>query len=133
MIKQIKKTLKNNKGFTLIELMVVVVILLILAAIAVPSFTGLIDEANETAAIAEARSVLLFAQFEADLAAMEGEDQVTALADEWSQICSDAGVDENDATYSFDASDGSLIIYYYFDNGAQCVTMPGATVSTVVN
>ena len=35
-----KKIKKNNKGFTLVELVVVIAILGILAAIAVPRFTG---------------------------------------------------------------------------------------------
>lgn len=132
-MKKIKQRLNNNKGFTLIELMVAIAILLILAAVAVPSFTGLIDEANETAAIAEARSVYLFAEFESNLATMEGKDPVAKLNESWSQICKDAGVKEEDATFSFDVSDGDLIIYYYFDNGTKCVTMPGPTIASVVS
>jgi prepilin-type N-terminal cleavage/methylation domain-containing protein len=45
---------KNNKGFTLIELMIVVVIIGILAALAIPRFM----EASKKAKISEARNVL---------------------------------------------------------------------------
>lgn len=51
------KRLKSRKGFTLIELIVVIAILGILAAILVPSILGYVDQANEAADKANARSV----------------------------------------------------------------------------
>ena len=41
-----KKTLKNKKGFTLIELIVVIAILGVLALILVPQFMGYVDDAD---------------------------------------------------------------------------------------
>ena len=48
----------KKKGFTLVELMVVIVIIGILVAIIVPSVTSAIDAANRQAAIANAKSSL---------------------------------------------------------------------------
>ncbi len=48
---------KNRKGFTLIELIVVIAILAILAAIAIPTFSGITDNANKEVLAANARSI----------------------------------------------------------------------------
>jgi prepilin-type N-terminal cleavage/methylation domain-containing protein len=39
--------MKNQKGFTLIELIVVIAIIAILAAVAVPAFISVVDQAHE--------------------------------------------------------------------------------------
>ena len=61
MMEKIRK-LKNQKGFTLVELIVVLVILAILAALLIPALTGYIDKANEEKATAECRMVVMAAQ-----------------------------------------------------------------------
>ncbi len=43
-MKRLKKLLKNQKGFTLVELLAVIVILGIIAAIAIPSIGNIIDK-----------------------------------------------------------------------------------------
>jgi len=57
-----KKILKNKKGFTLIEIIVVLVIIAILAAATVPAMIGYVNEARGKAFASEARVGLIAAQ-----------------------------------------------------------------------
>jgi len=58
MKKLLKKRLQNEKGLTLVELLAVIVILGIIAAIAIPSIGGIIEKSRINAAIAEGQTVL---------------------------------------------------------------------------
>ncbi|HAN21662.1 MAG TPA: hypothetical protein DCP51_08335 [Clostridiales bacterium] len=53
---------KSKKGFTLVEIIVVLVIVAILAAIAIPQFSGFVNRANSQQTLAEARAVYVAAQ-----------------------------------------------------------------------
>jgi prepilin-type N-terminal cleavage/methylation domain-containing protein len=48
--RKLSKPRSNEKGFTLIELIIVIVILGIIAGVAIPKFVGLSDEARKSAA-----------------------------------------------------------------------------------
>lgn len=54
----IKNNFGRNSGFTLVELLIVVLIIGILVAIAVPSFTSQVSESSDTAAKANIRTAV---------------------------------------------------------------------------
>lgn len=67
----------ENKGFTLVELIVVLVILAILAAILVPALLGYIDRAKEKQYVLNAKSALTATQAEFSSLYGEGSDVVS--------------------------------------------------------
>ena len=48
----------NKKGFTIVELVIVIAVIAILAAVMIPTFSGIVTKAQKSAKLQEARSIM---------------------------------------------------------------------------
>lgn len=67
--------MRNNKGFSLVELIVVIAIMAILAAVAIPTFAGFINKANVAADISFMNDV----EYAAELAFAAQDKDITKI------------------------------------------------------
>jgi len=74
----LKRWMKNQKGFTLVELLAVIVILGIIAAIAIPAIGHIINKTDDKAKVSEAVQIIDAAKL---YVASEGIDSDTELTD----------------------------------------------------
>lgn len=87
----LKNKMTNRKGFTLVELIIVMVIIAILAVALIPSMMGYITDARRTANTSTARSYYTAAQSVASFATANG--TIAVNGDDW---------DDNDADAQWD-------------------------------
>ncbi|MBR6516904.1 MAG: type II secretion system protein, partial [Bacilli bacterium] len=84
---KMKKVLKNKKAFTLTEMIVVIAIIGILAGVLIPTITGYIKRANQSAATQEATAMFQVyetweTEYEARLTDKEFDDYYFEIGDE---------------------------------------------------
>ena len=85
-----KEIKRNDKGFTLVELVVVIAILAVLAALLIPRIIGNVEDANKSRELADARTIAGEVTTHNALVAVEGGTTIPLeLADEHTLIDSD--------------------------------------------
>ena len=118
--------MKKNKGFTLVEVIVILVILAILAAVLIPSLTTYIDKAREKSITANARAAYVATQALASENYGLGTDNVNNSTPGSSDILKLAQLDSLDETptltYTFDADDNGTIDSFTYTQDEKTAT-----------
>jgi len=89
------QNLKKKKGFTIIELVIVIAVIAILAAVLIPTFSNVISKANASAALQEANNAYKEALIDQKDAALENDKTFIYVT-------------QSGKTYKFTLSSGTL-------------------------
>ena len=95
----------NKKGFTIVELVIVIAVIAILAGVLIPTFANVVEKANQSAAMQEA-AALYKEVYAMDLSdgKLDGKDGETALTT------------LNTKTFTYTVTEGKVTEFKY-DNG----------------
>ncbi|MEG1538238.1 MAG: prepilin-type N-terminal cleavage/methylation domain-containing protein [Clostridiales bacterium] len=110
----------NKKGFTLVEVIVVLVILAILAAVLIPTLTGYIDKANERVVVSECRSAVMAAQTLASEAYGTKEALSTAVTTAKIEALAELAAGTVSGIAYDTANDHKIVTLVYTSNGYVC-------------
>lgn len=101
------KSLKNKKGFTIVELVIVIAVIAILAAVLIPTFSGIIERANKSA-VQQVAASLYKEAYALDLSdgVLDGKEGEAAITE----------VEKNEVEYKVDEKTHTFTSFSYTDS-----------------
>ena len=107
MITKLRKRIESEKGFTLIEMLIVIIILGILIAIAVPAYLGFRERAHDASAKSNVRAAVPAVEaYGADNDGYTGMDTAALLAIDAAIAVTVSGAVPTDTTYCIQSVEG---------------------------
>lgn len=118
----------GRKGFTLIELIVVLAILAVLAGIMVPSMIGWVDRARDSQVLLEARTAFLSLEtLVAEAAVLEDSSQVDTEDIDEDVLRDMAGILDDQVIVEFQVEEGEITDFRYEKSGRAAVLSEGGS------
>lgn len=127
MINNLKKKLRSNKGFTLVEMVIVLAIIGVIAALAIPIYGNIMEKANQTADEANIKTVeTAVAVYQAENGALPSIDEETNTEEAFNELITElhgAGylkdatleVNSDGRSFTYDKSNGTVSITPAFE------------------
>jgi len=124
----------NKKGFTIVELVIVIAVIGILAAVLIPTFSSVVDKANASKALQAAKNALTLALADQEDAAL-GNDTVFVVGDYKFTYNGQLTANNEAATpttgYSNSTYVSGVVVYITAADQAQLVDSAAASYSAV--
>ena len=116
--------MKNKKGFTLVELLAVIVILAVLVLLAVPSVIKMMDNSKKNAFEVEANSLASSAKL------AYAQDMLDGTIGDRTAVTIDSGLETQHTAYCYDATDLTNFVDKTFDEAAKLGVLVDPTNNT---